>query len=183
MSVMSYTLQVNEGMNQRGGKLPAWPVAVSAWRVLRYHLGSMLLGSAVVPPAQLLRSLFDVILYSSLSKEQRRNNLAGLSSACYCCCCAYLRCYISCNERCLNYVTHWASYFVSIESVSFCTGASATLRLAVKHEAQARICGRVTTSIWFVQCLFAPFLTLFVFEVYRFLNDTPAEEAREWTGR
>ncbi|XP_077544784.1 choline transporter-like protein 1 [Haemaphysalis longicornis] len=63
------------------GSCPAWGTQwASLWRLVRYHLGSVLLGSLLVALARLLR-----LLYRLASRRCRR---VDKSLGCLCCCCA-----------------------------------------------------------------------------------------------
>lgn len=114
---ITYWYQEREGK----GVVPA------LWRVLRYHLGSMALGAAVLSATSIFQR---ILMYIDATTRANRDN--GLVRLTMCCCDCCLRCY----DKCLRLLTKFAHVFVAAEGYPFCAAAVKTFTLVSKHPLQ-----------------------------------------------
>ena len=102
-------------------------VGPALYRVLRYHLGSMALGAAVLAGTSAFRYVF--MWLDASSKSGRENGLVRLAARC-CCCCLW------CLDRCVKYLTKFSHVYIAAEGFPFCAAAVKTFTLVSKHPLQ-----------------------------------------------
>lgn len=91
------------------------PIWRSFWRLVRYHLGSVALGSFLVALIQFIR-----IIMKQIEKRVKRYGGAGkVALACIKCC----QCCLLCFEKVLKYINKNAYIEVAIYGYNFCKGA------------------------------------------------------------
>ncbi|XP_014243856.1 choline transporter-like protein 1 [Cimex lectularius] len=99
------------------------PISTSAKNLLRYHLGSVLLGSFFIALCQLLRSLFK---YIESTLAEPKNDITKFCSKC-CHFCLY------CFEKILVYVTRNAYIEIAIYGHSFCRASHQSVQVLVSN--------------------------------------------------
>ena len=114
---ITYWYQEREGK----GVMPA------LGRVLRYHLGSMALGSSTIALTSLFRYIFMYV--DTMAKANRENALVRVATKCLMCC-------LWCLETCIKYLTKFSYVFIAAEGFSFCAAAVKTFTLVSKHPLQ-----------------------------------------------
>ena len=106
---------------------PGKGVFPSLCRVLRYHLGSMALGSGVIVITHIPRLLF--IYIDGVTTRHRENTLSKLAIKCFSCC-------LWCLEHCIKFLTKFSYVYVAADGYSFCSGGVKTHTLVSKHPLQ-----------------------------------------------
>jgi hypothetical protein len=95
-------------------------VSQSFWRSLRYHSGSLALGSLLIAVCKIVRALVEYI-------HQKTNN----SKSCAARCCAH------CLDSCVRYISRNAYALIAIHGYSFCGAAGRACGLIVRNAARA----------------------------------------------
>ncbi|GAM18465.1 hypothetical protein SAMD00019534_016400, partial [Acytostelium subglobosum LB1] len=102
---------------------PYFPVWKSFFRVLRYHLGSLALGSLILAVVQFIRWMLRLIEKKFKGKEAY---LARFVLKC-------LDCLLGCFERFIKFIDENAYIMISIYGYSFCKGARRGFSLIVSN--------------------------------------------------
>ena len=108
--------------------MPSSPVSSSLSRVLRYHFGSLVLGSAVITFVQTVRFIIDAVR-TLIGKEKKQNHEINL---------------VSCSAGAMDYVWGWVETIirsinknayieVAIYGHSFCHSARVAFRLLARN--------------------------------------------------
>ncbi|XP_044756952.1 choline transporter-like protein 1 [Coccinella septempunctata] len=100
-----------------------WPIYRSIQNLIRYHLGSVALGSLVIAVVQFIR----IILKFIEAKLKGREGSCARSVLRCCQCCLY------CFEKILKYLTRNAYIEVAAYGYSFCKGGRQAFRLLVAN--------------------------------------------------
>jgi hypothetical protein len=124
-------------------------VLMALWHVLRYHTGSVALGSLFIASLKLVRFCF-FLLQSTFRKHfSHRLQAAGCGNsnamARLCCCC--IACCLKCMERTLEALSRYAYAQMMVSKRPFCTSAHEAVRLLATNLAGA-------ATIRFVAALF-----------------------------
>lgn len=88
------------------------PISRSFWYLIRYHLGSIALGSFLIAVVQIVRTLLKALQYFVNNPENKITTC--LFNSCQCC--------LACFERFLQYLTRNAYIEVAMCGYSFCEG-------------------------------------------------------------
>lgn len=97
-----------------GGKnMKPLPVARSFGRVLRYHAGSVSLGSMILGIIQLIRI---IVLYLAKKVSGRENRVIRCLLAC-------VSCILKCIQSCVEFINKNAYVMIAVYGYSFCGGA------------------------------------------------------------
>eukprot|EP00002_Diphylleia_rotans_P025469 TRINITY_DN5038_c0_g1_i3.p1 TRINITY_DN5038_c0_g1~~TRINITY_DN5038_c0_g1_i3.p1 ORF type:complete len:565 (+),score=95.56 TRINITY_DN5038_c0_g1_i3:86-1780(+) len=94
-------------------KAPLAPVISSFYRVLRYHLGSMIFGALIIAIVQFIRAILAYIQ----KQMEGKDNLVVKVAFCL------LNCCFACVERFLKFINKNAYIMISIYGYSFCEAA------------------------------------------------------------
>jgi hypothetical protein len=105
--------------------LPVFPVLRSFYRVFRYNLGSVALGSLLVAIVQTIRLVFWYVRRKALGTS-RRVPFVNFILACigYC---------LACIEKILKFINKNAYIHISIYGTSFCQSARSALSLIIRN--------------------------------------------------
>jgi len=111
----------------------------SHWRAVRYHVGSVAFGSAIITVCNLIRIVLATIDY--YTRELQQNNLVlKVVMKCAQCC-------MWCMERTIQFISYHGYVFVAMEGVGFCRGCAETFKLIATYPAQATVNGTVVSLI------------------------------------
>ena len=105
-------------------KLPMTPVLTSFYRVFRYHLGSVALGSLLVAIVQFLR-----ILLWYFTKRARQTKAPAFLQYIFAC----IQCCLGCVEKIFKWINKNAYIHIAINGTSFCTSAATAFGLVVRN--------------------------------------------------
>jgi hypothetical protein len=94
-------------------EMPRFPVASSLWRVIRYHLGSLMFGSLILAIVQFIRFCLAMLEKQMKGKEERI--MKWLLKI--------IQCILACFEKFIKFLNKNAYIMISIYGYSFCTGA------------------------------------------------------------
>eukprot|EP00736_Rhodelphis_marinus_P003564 Rmarinus@m.19045 len=110
------------------GQLPLSPLLKSIKRALRYHLGSVAFGSAIIAIVQMIRI---VLMYIDKRTKslQDKNKLAKFVMKC-CQCCMW------CLEKFLKFINRNAYIIIAIKGSSFCGAAMEAFKLILGNITQ-----------------------------------------------
>ncbi|KAJ3362267.1 hypothetical protein GGF32_006299 [Allomyces javanicus] len=101
----------------------SFAVTKSFARTIRYHLGSIALGSFLIAVTQLIRI---VLMYLQRHLAQANNRVAKIIFAC-------LQCCFACLEKFIKFINKNAYIMISITGDSFCTAARTATELLVRN--------------------------------------------------
>eukprot|EP00158_Paraphelidium_tribonemae_P004854 Partr_v1_DN27006_c0_g1_i1_m28801 putative Solute carrier family 44 member len=104
-------------------ELPAFAVFKSFGRVLRYHLGSIALGSLVIAVIQLIRA---ILFYIQRTLKGKQNKPAKALLACCSCC-------FACVEKVFKFINKNAYIHMASFGTPFCTAAKDAFQLLVRN--------------------------------------------------
>lgn len=111
--------------------LPArLPVASAYWRLLRYHLGTVALGSLLVAGAALFR-LTVYFAYRQLRSAAKVHRSCASLVECACCC---VTCCLACAERSLSLLSSRAYVHVQHEGCAFFQAAQAAAAVSAARD-------------------------------------------------
>lgn len=113
-------------------KLPHCMVSRSFFRSLRYHTGSLALGSFIITVCKLIRAIFEYI-------DQKTKGKRGCFAECLIKCC---KCCLYCLEKFLKYLNRNAYIMIAIHGYNFWNGAKNAFMLIVRN------CVRVAVLNW-----------------------------------
>jgi len=106
-----------------------FPMAGSLCRVLRYHLGSMAMGSFVLAAVRSVRLLM-LWLDEQMKRPGFRDSFTvQLAMKC-------IHCVLWCFEQCVKFLTRFTYVFVALEGMSFCSSAVQTFKLTSQYPLQ-----------------------------------------------
>ncbi|GFO17741.1 choline transporter-like protein 2 [Plakobranchus ocellatus] len=103
--------------------IPAWPLAASLYRSLRYHTGSLAFGSLLVSSVQMIVSALEYIDRKLKSSE---NNVAKFFVKC-------LKCCSLCLEKILRYINKNAYIMIAVHGRNFCTATKDGFLLVMRN--------------------------------------------------
>ncbi|XP_019878880.1 choline transporter-like protein 1 [Aethina tumida] len=110
---------VSEWFFTRDKSKLSFPISHSAYNLVRFHLGSVALGSLIIALVQFLRIIFKVL-------EKYLNNHEGSIAKCLMKCC---HCCLYCFEKVIKYLSRNAYIEVAIYGYSFCTAGKQAFKL------------------------------------------------------
>jgi len=111
----------------------------SHMRTVRYHLGSVVFGSAIITICNLIRLMLASIDYLT-HDMQEKNFMVKLVMKCAQCC-------MWCLEKTIQFVSYYGYVFVAMEGVSFCKGCNETFKLIAAYPAQTTVNTTITSLI------------------------------------
>jgi len=134
-----------------GIRSPGWwfgrPVALALGRALRYHVGSLALGSFILAAVKLPRLALE---YAEGQLGVSGGNSAGRAVA------QASRCCLCCIDRCLMFLTNYAFINVAITGKSFCPAAHAAMELVAKYPVQLALDAFASSVVYWVAVLVVP---------------------------
>ena len=127
----------------------SWPLVSSLCRIVRYHLGTMAIGSFVLAAIQLVR-IFMVWLDEQMKQQGFRDSLVvQLAMKC-------IHCLLWCFEQSIKFLTRFTYVFVALEGLPFCPSAVQTFRLISKYPMQMLANEAARAVLTLVQTMFPP---------------------------
>lgn len=112
----------------------SYPIILSFYRLIVYHLGSVCFGSLVIAVVQIIKLIIS-IFYSQVKTYYNGVEEASLQKLCIKCC----RCFLDCFERFVRYISDQAYIMISITGESFCEGAKSAFYLITRNPSHAFI--------------------------------------------
>ena len=98
------------------------PVLSALGRALRYHSGSIALGSGIISLVKLVRLLFFIVRRRlRVATDRLKGKSVGAFTRA---CCCYAACCLRCFERCLDSLSRFAYAQIMISKTPFCQSAS-----------------------------------------------------------
>jgi len=139
-------------------EVPGSPVAQSLYRVVRYHLGSLMFGSLILAFVQFIRFL--------LMQLERR--VKGKEATIVKWLLRIVQCLLACFEKFIKFLNKNAYIMISIYGYSFCTGARRGFTLVAGNLLRVTALNCVSGFVIFLGKLFVSILTaLIAFAVLR----------------
>ena len=123
----------------------SFPLCASLYRVLRYHLGTILFGSFIMAAIRLCRIVLEIVDRQT-KKLQESNNLAKLTIKCVKCC-------LWCFEKTVKFITDYCYIYVAMQGSSFCKSCWATFQLIMGQPAQLALNTFVRLVLGLIQTL------------------------------
>jgi choline transporter-like protein 2/4/5 len=114
------------------------PILMSLYRTLRYHAGSMALGSLLIALVQAIRIVFEYI-DAKTKKQQKNSCMLRFMSCCFKCC---LRCF----DRWLRFISRQAFILIAVKGTPFCKATRDVFSLLKNHL-------RKIATVHFISCL------------------------------
>ncbi|CAH1398074.1 unnamed protein product [Nezara viridula] len=136
----------------------AKPIQLSTGRLIRYHLGSVALGSLMIALVQFVRAIFSFIYY------QTKDNTGDIGKAIYkaCQCCLY------CFEKILTYITRAAYIEIAIYGNNFCWSGEQAMKVLTNNSLRVFAINSVGDFVLFLSKVlvvsFTVLIGYFVFE-------------------
>ncbi|XP_051935732.1 choline transporter-like protein 1 isoform X2 [Hippocampus zosterae] len=121
-------------------RLPAWPVARAALRLLRYHVGTVAKGSFIITLVKIPRLLLIYV----------HGQLKGKENACARCALKSCICCLWCLEKCLNYLNQNAYAATAVNGTSFCASARDAFVLLLENALRAATVNAVGDFVLFL---------------------------------
>jgi hypothetical protein len=119
---------------------------------MRYHLGSLALGSGLLSVIWIIHTLFEYIGHK-LHEATAEN---GCTKCLLCCC----RCCLSCFDRFIRYITTNAYIYMAISNESFCSSAIHAFLLMLKNSVKfSMVHGLSDVFIFIAKCLISVTVT------------------------
>eukprot|EP00042_Codosiga_hollandica_P038302 m.310639 g.310639 ORF g.310639 m.310639 type:complete len:659 (+) comp55355_c0_seq1:221-2197(+) len=128
------------------------PVSSSIWRLLRYHMGSLIFGSFIIAVVQFVR----YIIMRVHALTARKSNAAIRFILCCCACCLW------CLENCLKFLAKNAYIEIAIHGASFCTAARMAFKTLLENVLRVAIINSVGTFVLFLCKLIVVALTVII---------------------
>lgn len=119
---------------------------------MKYHLGSLALGSGILSVLWIVRWLFEYVA------EKTVDSVAGnCCTKCLLCC---VRCCISCFDKFIRYITVNAYIYLAISNESFCSSAIHAFLLMLKNSVKfSMVHGLADTFVFIAKCLISVTVT------------------------
>jgi len=124
-----------------GKKAPIGATFTGLWWTLRYHLGTVAMGSFIIAVIQLIRIIAS---YIQSKVEQSQNDAAKWIGRC-------IQCYLACLERIVTWINKNAYIICCIESSSFCSSAATAVGLLLSNLADVSAANFIADAI-FIFC-------------------------------
>lgn len=132
-----------------GGSFFSFPVITSAWWGIRYHLGSIALGSFIL---MLFWSIQLVLGYLAAYIEGLKKN--GIESKILDLFIKCLMCYVACFTRVIEFISELGYAQIAITSKNFCTSCMEAFKLLVSNPMKFGVVSFVGTTFVFIGNLF-----------------------------
>ncbi|CAG5124160.1 unnamed protein product, partial [Candidula unifasciata] len=123
--------------------IPAFPLASSFYRCIRYHTGSLAFGSLIIALVQMVRAFLE---YVNRKLKGTENNVAKFILKC-------LRCCFWCLEKFLRYVNKNAYILIAVHGRNFCTAAKDGFFLIMRNVLRAFVLDKVCDFLMFISKL------------------------------
>ncbi|KAJ8039264.1 Choline transporter-like protein 2 [Holothuria leucospilota] len=146
--------------------VPSMAMGGSLWRVVRYHLGSIAFGAAIIAIIQLIR-IFLEYLEVQLNKG-KENAVVKFVLRC-------LKCLFWCLEKFMKFINKNAYIMVAIYGKNFCTSAKNAFFLLMRNIVRVAVVNKITDFLLFLGTLMVTAgVILIAFFFYAFSADYAA---------
>ncbi|CAG0884688.1 unnamed protein product [Darwinula stevensoni] len=136
-----------------------YPLSYGIWCSIRYHIGTLALGSLLIALLKFIRLALEYLDYQ-LQKYQQ--NAVAKAILCCCKCCFY------CLEKFLKFMNRNAYVLVAINGYSFCTAIRKTFSLVMRNVVRFAVIDKTTDFLLFLGKLtvvgIVGILSFFVFD-------------------
>nr|KAG5694576.1 hypothetical protein BaRGS_032521 [Batillaria attramentaria] len=123
--------------------IPAFPLAWSLWRALRYHLGSLAFGSFIIAVVQMIRIILEYLDHKLKGSE---NRVAKFFLKC-------LKCCFWCLEKLIKFLNKNAYIMIAIRGKNFCFSAKDAFFLIMRNIVRVIVLDKVTDFLLFLSKL------------------------------
>mmetsp|Transcript_74453 Transcript_74453/g.215864 ORF Transcript_74453/g.215864 Transcript_74453/m.215864 type:complete len:762 (-) Transcript_74453:124-2409(-) len=141
-----------------GMRSPGWyfgrPVLMSCGRVIRYHVGSVAVGSLILALVKLPRLALE---YAEQQLDSARGNNGAAQVALN-----TSRCCLCCLDRCITFLTNYAFIYVAITGKSFCPAAQSAMGLVVKYPVQLAVESFASSVVYWLVVLAVPTINVVI---------------------
>jgi len=125
------TVPAKAYMAQYDDNQTSWPVLKHLKWVLRYHIGTIAFGSAVLAIVMFIQ-LLTKALFAYLEKNLQANSCLKVASCCVLCC-------LQCFKKTIEFINAYAYIYCFVENVGFCQGCASTFALILRYPTQIAI--------------------------------------------
>ncbi|XP_041370841.1 choline transporter-like protein 4 [Gigantopelta aegis] len=123
--------------------IPAFPLAGSLWRTVRYHLGSIAFGSLIIAIVQFIRIF---LMYLDNKMKGSQNSVAKFFLKC-------LKCFFYCLEKFLKFLTKNAYILIAVYGKNFCVSAKDAFSLIMRNTVRTVVLDKTTDFVLFLSKL------------------------------
>lgn len=122
--------------------IPAFPVAASLYRTLRYHTGSLAFGSLIIAIVQLIRAALEYLDHK-LRGQQEQSQVVKYVIKCMKCC-------FWCLEKFLKFLNKNAYIEIAVYGKNFCVSAKNAFFLLMRNVVRVVVLDKVTDFLLFI---------------------------------
>merc|ERR1712072_961188 len=122
-----------------GETVEKFPVFASFKRTIRYHLGSVALGSLIIALVQFARIVLEYINKNTKNLQKKSCIIRALM------CC--VRCCMWCFEKCVKYITRSAYIIIATQGKSFCSATFTVFHILLNHTTTVGIATVVSSFV------------------------------------
>ncbi|XP_031569515.1 choline transporter-like protein 4 [Actinia tenebrosa] len=123
--------------------IPAFPVAASFYRTLRYHTGSLAFGSLIIALVQLIRAGLEYLDHKLRGAPGQQGEIAKYILKCMKCC-------FWCLEKFLKFLNKNAYIEIAVYGKNFCVSAKNAFFLLMRNILRVVVLDKVTDFILFI---------------------------------
>jgi len=128
------------------GWYPGRPVALAVFRVVRYHLGTAVMGSFVMTLVTMPRIILEYI--NSQSQGDANPVMKGIIWASRCC--------LWCLQKCVQFLTEYAYVYCAVTGSPFWPSATKSFHLIAKYPVQVALDKMMSRVLGFLACVTIP---------------------------
>jgi choline transporter-like protein 2/4/5 len=121
--------------------IPPFPVITGTWRAIRYHMGSVALGSFLLATVRFIRIIIE---YIDNKCRQYTNNPVAKAISCLC------RCSFWCLESFLRFINTNAYIMMAVYGENFCTSARDAFSLLMRNIVRVVVVDKVADFLLFL---------------------------------
>lgn len=137
-----WTMPSDSASGNKKSQLPKFTVFRSFYRILRYHLGSLAFGSAILAIVQSIRA-FLLYVQAQLQKQSDTSKLAKYMLAC-------LQCCFACVENVLRFLSKNAYIEIAAHGYGFCRACRQSFGLLVRNAVRVVVVDKVGDFLFFL---------------------------------
>lgn len=131
-----------------------FPLCWAFYRTVRYHLGTIAMGSFIIALVQFIRIAMEA-LDRQTKKLQETNKMMVYAIKC-------AKCALYCLEKCLKFITSYCYIYTALQGTSFCMSCIATFTLIMGQPIQLALNTLVRTILTLLQLIGIPALCAFL---------------------
>ncbi len=151
-----FTPRDASGSKVRGrseGELSPSPVLDSAFRTLRFHMGTLALGSLIIAAIEFIRAVVHYIERQTIAANGGKQN--RLQKCLFC----FIHCFLYCIQCCMDKISKNAFIWTAIWGESYAPAACNSFRLIWSNLGRVAALSIVSSYIVFIGKLFVAFVT------------------------